>query len=95
MPSLHGDPEPFLKLIEGKGDLSGRFTDIERFGASGGGGSFSLMFRATDSQTGQIALKFFDPRETDPYRLESFKREIDLLGTLNGQPDRHQHPASV
>jgi serine/threonine protein kinase len=57
-------------------------------GVTGGGGTFSLLFEAHDQVTGQkVALKFFDPSVIDPYRLESFTREVEVLGGLEDQPD--------
>ena len=88
MANPQSDPEPFLQLVEGKSDLCGRFTDIRRLGNTGGGGQFSLVFTANDRETGRrVALKFLDPNITDPYRIESFAREVEVLGTLQNQPD--------
>jgi serine/threonine protein kinase len=61
---------------------------MRRLGTVGGGGYFSLLFRAKDRDKGQeVALKFLDPGVTDPYRVESFAREVEVLGALEGQPD--------
>jgi serine/threonine protein kinase len=80
--------EPFLQLVESKSGLCQRFTSIKRLGNGGGGGYFSLLFRAQDRDTNrEVALKFLDPTVTDAYRLESFVREVEILGTLDGQPD--------
>jgi serine/threonine protein kinase len=88
MANPNSDPEPILKLIESKTELCGRFTDIKRLGNTGGSGYFSLLFEAYDQQNARkVALKFFDPAVLDPYRIDSFTREIEVLGTLDGQPD--------
>ena len=88
MANPSSDPEPILCLIESKPELCGRFTNIKRLGSTGGGGHFSLLFEAYDRQNARkVALKFLDPTVLDPYRTESFTREIDVLGTLNGEPD--------
>ena len=80
--------EFLLQIIESKHELGGRFTDVKRMGILGGGGAFSILFRAFDKATNtHVALKFFDPNVNDPYRLDSFKREVNLLATLQGQPD--------
>ena len=66
MANPNSNPEPFLKLIEGKSELNGRFTNIKRLGATGGQGYFSLLFSAHDRESNQqVALKFLDPNETD------------------------------
>ncbi len=89
MSNPNSNPEPFLQLIESKRELcGGRFTAMRRLGTLGGCGHFSLLFRAQDRDTGQeVALKFLDPAVTEPYRLESFAREVEILGALEGQPD--------
>jgi len=81
--------EALLQTIEQKPHLNGRFERMERIDQHGGGGQFSLVFRALDRHTKQdVALKFFDPTQrTDMYRWESFKREIDLLPEFNRKPD--------
>jgi hypothetical protein len=53
MASPTSNPEPFLSLIESKAELCGRFTNMKRLGAMGGGGHFSLLFEAQDQKTGQ------------------------------------------
>lgn len=88
MANPNSDPEPFLQLIESKSELCGRFTSIKRLGTAGGGGYFSLLFKARDREGGrEVALKFLDPGVTDPYRLESFAREVEILGLLKDEPD--------
>jgi len=80
--------EGFLQLIEQRIDIDGRFTDIRRLGADGGGGNFSLMFTAYDQQTGRrVAIKVFNPTMATPYRLACFEREIQVLEQLAGQSD--------
>jgi serine/threonine protein kinase len=80
--------EFLLQIIESKRELGDRFTQIKRMGVSGGGGAFSIVFSAFDkTSNARVALKFFDPNVSDPYRFDSFKREADLLATLRGQAD--------
>lgn len=86
MANPNSNPEPFLKLIEGKSELNGRFTNIKRLGATGGQGYFSLLFSAQDRESNQqVALKFLDPNETDTYRIDSFDREVEVLRMLDNQ----------
>src|ERR1041384_1235499 len=83
-------PDPardgFLRLIEGKPDIAGRYLNLKRVGANGGQGNFSLVFSATDRQTGStVAVKVFRPdRLTDTYRFQCFCREAILLEELVG-----------
>jgi serine/threonine protein kinase len=42
-----------------------------------------------------VALKFFDPSVIDPYRIESFTREVDVLGTFENQQDILQRYSSM
>jgi serine/threonine protein kinase len=96
MASPNSNPEPFLSLLESKAELCGRFTNIKRLGPMGGGGHFSLLFEAQDQTTDQrVALKFLDPTVIDPYRIESFTREVDVLAKLENQPDILQRYSSI
>ena len=84
-----GNREAILRLIESRADIGGRFTAILRLGADGGEGNFSLVFSALDSTTNRtVALKVFNPeRAGETYRVESFRREADLLQRFAGQRD--------
>jgi serine/threonine protein kinase len=79
----------FLKLIEARPDLGGRYVGPMRIGVSGGDGHFSLLFSATDNQTGwPVAIKVFRPdRLSETYRYQSFCREAILLERLAGTPN--------
>src|SRR5690348_3070989 len=78
--------ESLLALIEAQHELQSRFVDIQRIDKHGGGGFFSLIFTATDKTTGKrVVLKVFNPFTNEPYRSESFKREAEILGKLNGR----------
>lgn len=83
------DPrESLLQLVEAATDIEGRFTHLQRLGASGAGGYFSLLFSAHDGATGKrVAIKVFDLTRMDSYRLASFEREARLLQHFSGQPD--------
>jgi serine/threonine protein kinase len=78
-----------LQIVESRGIIDGRFTEIHRIGTSGGNGCFSLVFSAYDGQTKrQVALKFYRPDKLgESYRWESFRREAQLLEELAGQQD--------
>ena len=80
--------EFFLQLLEQRGLLGGRFGQIERLDANGGGGMFSLMFRAVDTQLDRsVAIKVFHPeRRNDAYRVACFEREEQMLSAMKGQP---------
>src|SRR4051812_321922 len=83
--------ENYIRMIEGNQLLDGRFSEIERIDPSGGGGQFSLVFRALDNGSNRrVALKFYnfsDPSNNDAYRIASFEREVDVLTRLNGRRD--------
>lgn len=83
------DPrEPYLLLVEATPEVGGRFTGLQRLGARGAGGQFSLLFSASDSATGKrVAIKVFDPTQMDSYRIACFEREAQLLQEFSGQPD--------
>jgi len=80
--------EFYLRTVERRSDLDGRFTDIRRIGATGGSGHFSLMFSALDKETGRrVALKFFNPdKRSDAYRFECFEREVEVMEVLKHLP---------
>ena len=77
----------YLRMVEDRGQIDGRFTSIKRIQVARG--YFSLMFTATDKTTGRIvALKVFHPdRRGDAYRWACFQREAALLQRFVGQPD--------
>ena len=85
-------PDPardgYLQLIEARPDIGGRYANPRRVGANGGDGHFSLVFSATDVQTGRtVAVKVFrHDRLMDTYRFQSFCREEILLQELVGSP---------
>lgn len=86
------DPrETLLQMVEGRSDLDGRFERIQRVGALGGDGNFSLVFKAIEKTTGQlVALKFYHPLMRTPdhaYRWGCFQREAALVHELKGQND--------
>jgi serine/threonine protein kinase len=87
MPSAN--QELFLNLVEQQPNIDGRFANPKRLGPHGGGGNFSILFRATDLTTRQdVALKFYNPdKMSDSYRWQSFIREEEILHQLAGQPD--------
>lgn len=86
-----GDPNrnAFLELIENRALLDGRFSNIRRIDPTGGNGTFSLIFAATDTMRRQeVALKFYHPdHRHDGYRWASFEREAQILESLSGQRD--------
>jgi serine/threonine protein kinase len=79
--------EKLLLTIESKPNIAERFTDLKRLGREGGGGAFSLLVTATDRNTGdRVAIKIFNPQKSgDRYRVESFRRESEILQRLAGQ----------
>jgi serine/threonine protein kinase len=80
--------DAFLRIVESRQDIDGRFKGLRRVGPTGGNGVFSLVFRATDQLNGQdVAIKVFRPDCTIPYRIACFQREAQILETLRGQPD--------
>ncbi len=88
---MSNSAEPFLRAVENHPTpLGGRFTQITRLDDLGGGGQFSLMFKATDKTTGrQVALKAY-PRDfslerNDAYRHSCFVQEEKILKELLGQ----------
>jgi serine/threonine protein kinase len=83
--------EVHIQLVEGRGNLEGRFTAIRRLGLNGGNGHFSLVFIADDNVTQQEAvLKVFNPERrtpTEAYRWGCFERESRVLARLVGEKD--------
>ncbi len=81
--------EAHLRIMEGIGSLDGRFTNIKRLGPLGGGGAWSLLFKADDSTSETaVAIKVFSPhKRSDQYRFQSFMREGQLLSEIGRQKD--------
>lgn len=80
--------EQDLRLIEAGGTILGRFSDVRRINANGGGGQFSLVFSALDEERNRrVALKVFNPQRADAYRLACFEREASILERLSGNRD--------
>lgn len=80
--------EPYIRLIETRPDINGRYEHIRRLDPNAGDGYFSLVFSARDRDTNQmVCLKFYDPTKSDMYRVNCFQRESDILSSLSGQPD--------
>ncbi len=78
--------ETYIKLIESQSLIEKRYSNIERLTENAGEGHFSLMFTAFDNTTNQkVALKFFDPLQTNQYRLDCFGREAKMLQMFKGQ----------
>lgn len=86
---LSANQELYLDLVEQQSTIDGRFANPKRLGPQGGGGNFSLLFRATDLTTRRdVALKFYNPDQmNDSYRWQSFLREEEILHGLAGQSD--------
>ena len=80
--------EKYLQLIESEKIIDSRFTKIRRIDANGGKGFFSFVFVAKDLKSNKnVALKFFDPLKISFVdRLERFKREAEMLVTLEDEP---------
>jgi serine/threonine protein kinase len=79
----------FLRLIEAKRNIAGRYINLKRVGSNGGDGNFSLVFSAIDQRTGRtVAIKVFRPdRLIETYRFQCFCREAILLEQLAGSAD--------
>lgn len=81
--------ENYIKIIEARDSINGRFTKIRKIDPKAGSGTFSLVFRAFDGDTKQdVALKFYDPcKRGVNYRERCFERESVILSSLKGQKD--------
>jgi serine/threonine protein kinase len=80
--------DAYLKIVESRQDIDGRFIGARRVGQAGGNGVFSLVFRARDQGTGRdVAIKVFNPDCKEPYRIACFRREAKILEELRDQPD--------
>lgn len=81
--------EAYLRIVERRSDIDGRFVNLRRVGRAGGAGCFSLVFSAIDSSTGQeVAIKVFRPDQVhDHYRYQCFLREAKIAESLQGQQD--------
>jgi serine/threonine protein kinase len=76
-----------LQFVPTDATLGQRFDKITPVGGNGGGGHFSVVFRAIERSTGRdVALKFFRDRG-DQYRRLSFDREGRLLWTVFRQEE--------
>lgn len=81
------DREPFLQLIERRTLIDNRFSQPQRIDSNGGGGVFSLIFKATDTTRNcPVVLKFMIPM-SNAYRLACFERESQVLSQFAGQRD--------
>lgn len=78
--------DALLQLLEGQSSINGRYSKLQRINTSpGGGGQFSLIFKAYDQKTQKVVvLKFDHPFVSDQYRHECFEREAALLARLSG-----------
>jgi serine/threonine protein kinase len=75
------------ELLEKRGSIAGRFSNIRRIDG-GSTGHFSALVAAADSETKcDVALKFLLPNFSGGYRDDSFDREAELLEDFRGQPD--------
>ena len=86
-----------IETLHREPSLDGRYANIRVVNRDPGTGdrrghqgALSVVFRATDSQTGRpVALKFFDPDFQGfgaRYRMDLFARECKLLERLVGKP---------
>lgn len=84
--SVDKNRDTLLSLLEAQPALQARFCNLRRLNGDGGHGNFSLIFTADDLSTNEtVIVKVFHPlafRET--YRLDSFRRESQLLERLDG-----------
>lgn len=91
MPDPANDPNRpvYLQIVESQSLIGGRFKNLQRIDADGGGGNFSLVFTADDTVGGNsVVVKVFHPDErSDAYRLACFHREAEILASLRGEPD--------
>jgi len=85
---LDSNREVFLDIIESEKKINNRFTRIKRIDENGGGGYFSLLFKAHDLQTkNPVALKFFDPTKYfELERVKRFLREAEMLRKFKSEP---------
>jgi serine/threonine protein kinase len=82
MSGLIASDDGLFDLIETIPALQNRFTNLKRLNRGG----FSLVFTAKDSESGsQVVVKFLHPFEREQYRIESFKRESEILEQLRGR----------
>ena len=79
--------DALLQLLESQTSINGRFSKLQRIVTSpGGGGQFSLVFKAIDNVTcKEVVLKFDHPTEPWAYRHECFEREAAVLEKFRGQ----------
>src|SRR5258708_4261641 len=85
---LHATNQLLVDDLEALPLLANRFSQISLVNydsaADSKRGTFSLVFRAYDVvEAKHVAIKFFDlSRLNDVYRLQSFRREADILSSL-------------
>ena len=83
--------EFYIDYLERLKVLDGRFKNLKciNYDKKTGKkqGNFSLVFRGDDNlEDTPVAVKLFDPDAShDPYRLESFRREPEILKLLLGK----------
>lgn len=88
VPVESSDRERYIRLVEARPDINGRYEHIRRLDPNAGDGCFSLVFSARDRDTNQmVCLKFYDPTKGDMYRMNCFQRESDILSSLSDEPD--------
>ncbi|MEK6786664.1 MAG: hypothetical protein AABY61_14405 [Nitrospirota bacterium] len=78
--------DALLQLLESQTSIKGRYCKLQRINTSpGGGGYFSLTFKAHDQSSGKVVvLKFDHPWVADKYRHDCFEREAALLAKFQG-----------
>ena len=79
----------WVSVIESRASINDRYRNVRGISPTGGEGTFSLVFAATDLVTKKrVALKFFNPvKRGDDYRERCFERESKILASLQGQAD--------
>ncbi len=79
--------DALLQLLESQTSINGRYSKLQRISTSpGGGGNFSLIFKAYDHKLEKtVVLKFDQPFTADQYRRECFEREAALLARFKGE----------
>lgn len=79
--------DALLQLLESQTSINGRYSKLQRINTSpGGGGHFSLIFKAYDQSSGKVVvLKFDHPWVANKYRHECFEREAALLAKFRGE----------
>lgn len=85
---MAGQADFILKAVPALPAVAALYADVEAIDPDGGGGQFSVVFRARHLQKDRlVALKFFKDDNNDPYRRACFDREGKLLaGLLRDEP---------